>query len=247
MPIVDSLLRNPIGYNMEVMAERISHLQDQVDLNSWRSIFDIGSMDGWESVNLAKLFPEAIIHAFEPSEANCNRCVQTYNLHPMAIRSRIALSKAVLTDSTGPVEFWAVDEEAAAKAKDKVNWGMGSIKKLVDPDMWPWEHNAQHKINAHGFTIDDWCEQASIKSIDAIWMDVQGAEMHVFRGAQRMLPNIQVIMTEIGVKPYYHDHNLKPEVDDYLAAFGFEELEPARQQAHEYEMNVIYVNKKFKC
>jgi 2-O-methyltransferase len=245
MAYVESMLRNPIGYNMDQMAERLSHLAPILDLNSWHCMFDIGAMDGWEGVNMARVFPDAIIHAFEPSDANCKRCVKTYELQPMSIRQRIALSKAVITDTTGPVDFWEVDEEEAIKVKDKVNWGMGSIKKLVDPDTWPWEHNIQRKVTAHGFTMDDWCIQANIQKVDAVWMDVQGAELHVFKGAVDTLANVQAIMTEIGVKPYYNDHNLKPEVDAFLETLGFKELETARQQAHEYELNVIYVNQKF--
>jgi hypothetical protein len=47
MAINDALIRNPIGYNMSVLAERLQHLTGVVDFNSWRTILDVGAMDGW--------------------------------------------------------------------------------------------------------------------------------------------------------------------------------------------------------
>ena len=245
MAIQDALLRNPIGYNMDVLAERLGHLNGLLDLNSWRTILDVGAMDGWEGANFAKVFTDARIYAFEASKANCERCTKTYMAQPYATRSRIGLSNIALTDVTGPMKFWAVDEAAAMAAKDKVNWGMGSMLKLTDPDMWPWEHNAQVEIEVQGYRLDDYCVAAKIETVDAIWMDVQGAELKVLQGAGKVLENIQAIMTEAGVEAYYEGHMLKPELDQFLASQGFVELESARQQAHRYEVNAIYVNQRF--
>jgi FkbM family methyltransferase len=245
MPIADILLRNPVGYNMPVLAERLNHLQPLLDLNSWRVIFDVGAMDGWEGVNLAKVFTDARVYAFEPSRPNCERCTKTYMAQPYSTRSRIALSSVALTDTTGPLRFFAVDEPRAMAAKGKVNWGMGSLLRLSNPDMWPWEHNAQMEIDTMGYRMDDWIREANSGPPDAIWMDVQGAELMVLRGAELCLPHVQAIMTEVGVKPYYEGHTLKPDIDAYLAAQGFYELSTATQAAHEYEINAIYVNSRF--
>jgi FkbM family methyltransferase len=245
MAITEALLRSPIGYNMDVLAERLNHVRSVVDLDSWRTIFDIGAMDGWEGTNFAKVFPDARVYAFEASKANCERCTKTYMAQPYATRSRIGLSNIALTDVTGPMKFWAVDEAAAMAAKDKVNWGMGSMLKLTDPDMWPWEHNAQTEIDVQGYRLDDYCVAAKIDRVDAIWMDVQGAELKVLRGAGDRLNDVQVIFTEAGVEAYYEGHQLKPELDQFLLEQGFVELETARQQAHRYEVNAIYVNRRF--
>lgn len=245
MPIAEILLNNPVGYNMDVLAERLGHVRNLVNLDSWTAILDIGAMDGWEGLNMAKVFPEAKVYAFEPSKANCDRCVKTYMTQPYSVRSRIALSQVALTEKTGPLDFFAVDEDKALQVKGKVNAGMGSMLELVDPDMWPWEHNAQTRTQVSGYSMDDWCREAGVHKVDAIWMDVQGGELHVLRGGDKTLDNVQVIMTEAGVKPYYHGHTLKPEIDAYLETKGFVEVESARQQAHEYEVNAIYVNRRF--
>ena len=71
MAITEALLRSPVGYNMDVLAERLNHLRSVVDLESWRTILDVGAMDGWEGTNLAKVFPDTRIYAFEASRNNC--------------------------------------------------------------------------------------------------------------------------------------------------------------------------------
>jgi FkbM family methyltransferase len=245
MAVAEILISNPVGYNMDVLAERLGHVRNIVDLSTWRVILDIGAMDGWEGLNMAKVFPDARVYAFEASKANCDRCVKTYMTQPYSVRSRIALSQVALAEKTGPLDFFAVDEDKALMTKGKVNTGMGSILELVDPDMWPWEHNAQARTQVSGYSLDDWCREAGVQSVDAIWMDVQGGELHVLKGGDAALSNVQVVMTEAGVKPYYHGHTLKPDIDAYLASKGFFELESARQQAHEYEVNAIYVNSRF--
>lgn len=247
MAVTESLIRTPIGYNMDVLAERLRHVIPLLDLASWKTICDIGAMDGWEGTNMAKVFTDAVVYAFEPSTANCERCEKTYMLQPQQIRSRIRLVNAVLTDKTGPMKFWAVDEETARNypGKGKVNIGMGSILKLKDPDMWAWEHNSQMQIDVMGYRLDEWCVEAKVDKVDAIWMDVQGAELHVLKGAEKTLENVQCIMTEAGIIPYYEGHTLKADIDAYLGTLGFIEVEQARETPHEAEVNAIYVNKRF--
>ena len=245
MAITEALLRTPIGYNMDVLAERLNHVRDVVDLNSWRVIFDIGAMDGWEGTNMAKVFPDARVYAFEASKDNCDRCTKTYMSQPYATRSRIGLSNIALTDVTGPMKFWAVDEAESKGTDNGINVGMGSMLKLKNPSMWHWEYNAQKEVDVQGYRLDDYCVAAKIDREDAIWMDVQGAELKVLQGAGEKLHDVQVIMTEAGVEAYYENHQLKPELDAFLLEQGFVELESARQQAHRYEVNAIYVNRKF--
>ena len=75
-----------------------------------------------------------------------------------------------------------------------------------------------------------------------MWVDVQGAELLVFKGAEKILKNTRIIMTEVGLKPYYEGHTLKPDIDAYLGSLGFKELEGAFElNGFDYEANTIYV------
>jgi FkbM family methyltransferase len=245
MTVKTILLSNPIGRNMDGLAERINHVKDKVDLNSWKVIMDIGAMDGWEAVNFARVFPDALVFSFEPSPANVERCKATYALQSHTTIKNMALVNAAVTNKTGPIEFYAIDEEIAAQ-HGNVNWGMGSTLQIVDPKVLPWENSVQKTITAKGTRLDDFCTEFKIDKVDALWIDVQGAELHVLEGAGKVLENVQVIFTEAGLKPYYHGHGLKPEIDAFLETNGFVEIESARElHAQGLEVNAIYVNKRF--
>lgn len=247
------LLINPTGHNMSVMAERLNHIINKINVDEILTVLDIGSMDGWETINLSRVFHDAHVHCFEPVPYNYAVCERQLS-QLIAEGRKISLHRLALNDVTGPMTFHAIDEDAAAHAplwkqigteagRGKVNRGMGSKYELIDPDMWPWEHNKQMPITVPGYTLTDWAAENSVDRIDGIWMDVQGAELDVLRGiSPKLFSKLQFIITEAGIKPYYHGQCLKEDMDRLLAAHGFIEWEPARQIAHEYEANVIYLN-----
>ena len=82
-----------------------------------------------------------------------------------------------------------------------------------------------------------------IGPIDLLWVDAQGSELDVFKGAEQSLKDVRVIMTEVGTGSYYQGQSLKPEIDEFLIKQGFTELSGAWEQAFAYEGNAIYIRK----
>lgn len=56
---------------------------------------------------------------------------------------------------------------------------------------------------------------------DYLKMDVQGAELDILRGAQRMLASVLVVHTEVDFVPMYRDQPLFADVDAELRRHGF--------------------------
>jgi len=234
------LLINPTGHNMNVMAERFMHVINKINPAEIKVLLEIGSMDAWESANMARVFTDAHIHCFEPVAYNFGQCRARIAEQPSDISNRIHLHNIAMNDATGPMEFWELDIEAASIKK--LNHGIASKFKLIDPDMWPWEHNQQRMVTVEGWRLDDWCNANNIARVDGIWMDAQGAELDILKGAGTVLNGIQFVMTEAGLKPYYHGHTMKSDMDAYMAGFGFTEWKPATVKAHEFEVDLIYLN-----
>ena len=67
-------------------------------------------------------------------------------------------------------------------------------------------------------TLDDYGERTS-KDLP-LKIDVQGYEMHVLRGAQRSLTQIDHIFVELAVRPLYHGAARFTEVFDFLTLTG---------------------------
>jgi len=245
MPIDLDQIRMEGNSAPEGVAGRLHYVMDILDLSTWRTTMDVGACDGREATDIARLLPDVTVCSFEPVPANQMRCHSMFGKAPTADVSRIRFVPAALGETTGPITFHAINE-AVARQRGNVNYGMGSILELKDPNIFPWELNQQMQIDAYCYSMDDWCQSNGVQQVDAIWMDVQGAELYVLKGAKNHLSNVQCIMTEAGLKAYYEGHTMKDEIDRYLSDFGFVELEVGRNfHPQGLEMNTIYVNSKF--
>lgn len=247
MPVNHQLIQQMHPSVTESVPGRLRFLESVLDLGTWRVVLDIGAADGKEGMDFARILEEVTVYSFEPSPLNQLRIGKTHWSEHSSneLRTRMVMIPAALSDRTGPVTFYAIDEDKA-RQRGNVNYGMGSLLQIKDPDVLPWERNEQVAVEAFAWTMDDWCERYKVPKVDAIWMDVQGAELNVLRGAEQQLANIQAIMTEAGLNAYYHGHTMLPDIDAFLRERGFVEIEAARQyHAQGLELNAIYVNQRF--
>lgn len=236
MENIHSLISNPTGLGMDMMAERLSHLTSIIDFNSITSIIDVGSAHGYESLNLARVFENAHVYGFEPTPEHFQHCTWLQSQVDISIASRMHFANLALNDSDGYIKFYPLDE---AKAKGN-NTGMASKFQLIDPNVFSHEINIQKEITVAALTLDTWCNHTNVKP-DIIWMDAQGAESAILNGAKNSLSTVKVIMTEAGTTAYYKGQGLKKDIDDILLNCGFVELISARKIMHQYEMDTIYI------
>jgi len=234
-------LINPNGYHINVISERLMHIINKIKTDEIRIVLDIGSINAADSVCLARIFEDANIYTFEPVATNYESCEQYVSRQTTDIIERIYLQRIALNNQTGPMTFWELDEFSAVK-RGKLNRGISGKYQIINPDTRPWEHNVQRPITVVGYRLDDWCKEQEIDRVDAIHMDVQGAELDVLNGAGVMLDNVQFIMATVGVKPRYQQQAMKADIDTYLLNRGFIEWLPARRISHEYNADVIYLN-----
>ncbi len=228
--------------NRSMVANRLLHLIDKVDLTDVKHILDIGSRDLWQSVEFANIFQNARIDAFEPVPGSYNDCLATMEKIPEDFKKRIRVHKVALCDTDGEIPFYPVVPELSSTP----NVGASSMMRFMEGlNGTPFNQElVQEEITVIGTKPDTWAAENGVEQIDIMWMDVQGAELLVLKGAEELLKRTKIIMTEVGLKPYYEGHTLKVEIDSYLAAHGFVELEGAFQlNGFDYEANTIYIRK----
>lgn len=231
-----TLLSTPTGLSMDMMAERLSHLLPYINFSEVKNIVDIGAAHGYESINLARAFKNAHVWGFEPTPEHYTYAVNNYSKQADDIKSRIHITSSALNNIVGPIKFYPLDETQSQGN----NTGMASKFKLMDPRVFPHELNVQKEITVDATTLDTFTANSGIFP-DVIWMDAQGAELDILKGAEKTLEHVKIIMTEAALKPYYHGHTLKVDIDAYLARYGFKELVSARKTGHEYEVDAIYI------
>ena len=237
-------LLHPYRPKMPVLTERLMHVINKIDTGQILTILDIGSMDALESINLAMIFNDAAVYPFEPAKSNYVVCEENISKQQEPVRSRIHLQRIALNNITGLMPFWELDEVVAAK-HGRLNRGISSKYEIINPDADYWEHNAQRSVTVVGYRLDDWCKDFNIDRVDSILMSVQGAELDVLQGAGDMLDTVQFVITRVGIKPRYHNHNMKTDIDQYMTARGFIEWIPARRAVNQYELDIIYLNTRY--
>ena len=101
------------------------------------------------------------------------------------------------------------------------NKGMSSILKARNS--WWGSECYKGTIKLNSLTVDTFLDVNNLGyGFDMMNVDTQGAELMVFKGADKVLENVKVINCEVTFfNPHYHDNPKFDEVYGYLQEFGF--------------------------
>jgi FkbM family methyltransferase len=134
--------------------------------------FDIGSYFGWYSLLLAKRF-HATAYAFEPVAANYELLVENCRLNPAV---NVRTFQVAMSDRVGEVCFHTPSAD---------NRGTG---RILD--------EGGQRVPAT--TLDAFVAEHGVQKIDAMKIDVEGAEVRVLAGARETLRRFRpVILSEL--------------------------------------------------
>lgn len=169
-------------------------------------IVEAGAHKGRDTIEFAKTWPNATIHAFEPVPELYEKLKQQIAHLPNVFCYNYALS-----NSSGNATFYSSDTMHS------------SISSLLQPEQIKQEKpTAQWQpIQVQTISLDEWAKLYSIKQVDLLWLDVQGAELAVLQGADTLLNQISAIHCEVAIKQRYVNQALYPEIALFLASKGF--------------------------
>jgi len=180
-------------------------------------ILEIGCNDGTHSLWLSEIFRKPKVFCFEPDPRAIARFKSNVKNHP-----DIKLFEIALCDYDGKVDFFQSDGHKRDEHRTRMpdGWDLsGSIRQ-------PKEHLITHpwikfenKIEVPAMTLDTWCNEQNIETIDFIWMDVQGAEIDVFRGGGNSLKKTRFIYTEYSNRELYEGQMNLQQLTEYLKDF----------------------------
>jgi len=210
----------------------IKFISDYIDFESINTIFDIGSRDCMQSLELKKFIPHSKIWAFEGNPNMIEECNKNSKLS-----NDIVVIPKVCSTHNGTTTFNVVNGG---------NVGASSILKVTNNGRSKeW---GQTEIKTEAIRLDDFMDEIGLKSVDMLWVDVQGAEKIVFDGMGEKLKDVKVINTEVGVHdPLYENSINAEELTEYMDKLGFKNMVTYYMDGvfeNNDEVEIVFINKK---
>lgn len=178
-----------------------------------RVVVEVGSYDGSDSAELSRMFPDAQVYAFEADPANYLKLVRT-----AAVRPHVRARPEAVFDFTGRGTF----HPSRSVTGEETGRASGSLLAPTDDLMRAYPHLVfDTGVTVPTVSLADWAAQEGLDRIDLIWMDAQGAELHILRGAGVLLPTVRAVIAEVWVRNPYEDGGTFSELRDFLTVHGF--------------------------
>ncbi|MBI2814113.1 MAG: FkbM family methyltransferase [Opitutae bacterium] len=184
-------------------------------------ICDIGACEGEDSVRYARVFPAALVFAFEPLPANQALVRVNFARYASANAELVPLA---LSDRAGEALFHVSSGRPPDLfAGEHWNYGNKSSSLLAPAQAGPMHGWIDFKaaITVPTDTLDAFCARRGLDHIDFIQMDVQGAERLVLAGATVMLPRITAIWLEVSAREHYRGQALNTDIARFMRSRGF--------------------------
>lgn len=171
-------------------------------------IVEAGAHKGKDTTEMSNLWPDAVIHAFEPTEIY-EQLVQNTSAYPNIHTYNIAL-----------------DSISSQKKMYAAIGKYTQLSSLHKPSEY-FTKNPKFKfeeITVNTITLDEWAEQNDISQIDLLWLDAQGAELSIIEGATKILQKTKVLFVEANTIERYENSVLYNELKKWLLAHNFIEI-----------------------
>lgn len=182
--------------------------QNELLKGNAKVIFDVGANRGDTTAEYARLFPKAVIHAFEPYPEACE-CFRSKHSQNKQVR----LNQCALSNALG-------------SARLNINRSIDTNSLLTSSEIGL---NSDRHCETLGTldvpteTLDSYCRNQGINEIDILKMDVQGSELSILKGAKDYLKDgrIKLIYTEAFFECQYVDQPLFDTIFGFLRQYGF--------------------------
>jgi FkbM family methyltransferase len=179
-------------------------------LREGMTVFDVGANHGELCLLFSKFIgSEGKLHAFEASAATFNKLKQICELTQ---RKQIFLNHQAVCDREGVVKIHIYEDEFSG-------WN-----SLADRPLKEYGIDVKNPVieEVKAITIDKYCEINSIKNIDLLKIDVEGAEYQVLLGAKNMLEKHQIncCVFEFGATTFDMGNDPK-EILNFLERLGY--------------------------
>ena len=170
------------GFHADAYADQQSLLSgDEV-----RVILDVGANVGQTAQRYRTIFPDAMIHSFEPFESTFRTLSENCRGD-----GRIGPHQLAVADVSGSRKFYF---NADSVTNSLLPNSATAARVLPDSLIKP-----RGSVDVPTTTLDDFCSGHAIDRVNVLKMDIQGGELMALQGARRMLEAkaIDLIYSEV--------------------------------------------------
>jgi FkbM family methyltransferase len=167
-------------------------------------LFDVGANRGQTSLQLAAILPGPKIYAFEPNPTMFQELQRNIANLPQAKAFQLAFG-----DEQGQVSLNICGDPLNTSVLKYAR--EGGTDRIV------------RKVEVPMDTVDHFCADQGIESIDLLKTDVQGFDLNVFKGAKGLFENSRVgaVFCEVIFQKMYDGQCSFEEIYAYLKGYGF--------------------------
>jgi FkbM family methyltransferase len=193
--------------------------------------FDIGSRGGLQNDLHPIAFAVDAI-GFEPDPAEFER------LHDASSGpwKSFTLLPSGVSGKTGPRRLYIPDDPQSASLLEHDT----SIGEKFDK---PQFFNLERMETVETVSLPDALQQSGLDRVDYLKIDIEGAELEIFRSSETLMANVLAVKTEVSFIPLRKNQPLAVEVDGFLRRNGFELMDiitPAHWRRHGYLIHPYY-------
>jgi FkbM family methyltransferase len=176
-------------------------------------IVEAGAHDGTTTVEMAKFWPLAAIHAFEPipsAAAEVRRKIDRFG-------SRIQCHQLALGEREAVVFMHVSGDGSAGSCQSSSILAPTTAQTREFPSI---QFRNTERVTA--VPLDSWAEANGLTQVDFMWLDMQGYEIAALAGARKLLRRVAAIHIEVSNVRLYEGSPLYPAVKQAMADWGFE-------------------------
>lgn len=175
-------------------------------------IVEAGAFIGNDTVKMAKRWPHATIHAFEPVPEIFARLQENTKEY-----KNIILYNKALSDTNGFASLYIAEKHE----KPGIPTQAGSLHAPKERLALSAIHFPR-TITVPTITLDAWAQQHAITHIDMLWLDLQGHELAVLKHATTLLITTKLVLTEVAFVEAYEQQPTVSNVFSWAEKAGFE-------------------------
>jgi len=178
-------------------------------------IFDVGAHQGESAVFFKKIFPISILYSFEPDPENflvLEKKLSRYGKNQLQGQASAFAIPLAVAEKKGTFKFYQQSISHLG--------GLLAINKKSKDSLGYAKKASNKGIQVSATTLDHFCAERNITSIDLLKIDCQGYEVEVLRGSKCIFKKTSCCSVEVSFYDFYEKSSSLLHIEKIMDSVG---------------------------